>query len=124
MALEEALINALYHGNLELPAEELVETRKCLHEGKSCPLIEDRRQEAPYCDRKILVGVDLTHEQAQFVVRDQGQGFDTSSLPDVGSADALTADGGRGLVLIRTFMDEVTFAEGGREIRMILRRKK
>jgi hypothetical protein len=119
VALEEALINALYHGNLELPAESLPEVRQALREGERSELIEKRRAEMPYRDRKILVGVDLTHEKAQFVIRDQGPGFEANALPPADSSVGMAQQTGRGLVLIRTFMNEVSFADHGREIRMV-----
>lgn len=121
IALEEALINAMYHGNLELPAHHLPETRKLLHEGKGSELVEDRQSQPPYKDRRIQVAADFTRGRAQVVVADEGNGFDTeASLPK--SVDEIMEDDcHRGLSLIRTFMDEVVFNQRGNELRMTLK---
>lgn len=120
VALEEALLNALYHGNLELPQHRLGEVRKLLHEGKPSDLVEGRRNEQPYKDRKIHVAADFTRQRAQFVVGDEGSGFEVKAhLPN--SEGTMDDEGGRGLVLIKTFMDEVLFNDAGNEMRMTLK---
>lgn len=122
VALEEGLLNALCHGNLELPAEHLPVVRQQLHDHGSSALVDERRQQAPYVERRILVGFDVTHERAQFVIRDQGPGFDVSRLPAADDQASLAGQRGRGLVLIQNFMDEVAFNETGNELRMVLKR--
>jgi len=52
------------------------------------------------------------------VVRDHGQGFDPACLDDPTRPENIYRDSGRGIFLIRHFVDEVQFARGGREIRM------
>ena len=56
------------------------------------------------------------------IIRDPGPGFDPTKVPDPTQGDALLASNGRGLFLIRQLMDEVAFADGGREIHMRKRR--
>ena len=65
-----------------------------------------------------------TRSEAQFVIRDQGPGFDPKSLPPAGQPGSLDPDTGRGLVLMRAFMDEVTFNERGNEVTLIKRRER
>ncbi|MBJ44720.1 MAG: hypothetical protein CMJ80_15840 [Planctomycetaceae bacterium] len=55
------------------------------------------------------------------VIRDGGEGFDVSSIPSSGDAEAIESEGGRGLVLIQNFMDEVRFNDRGNEITLIKR---
>jgi len=119
IALEEAVINAMYHGNLELPQHRLAEVRRHLHEGTTSDVVEERRQQKPYGSRRVHVAADLTRKRAQFVVGHQGVRFDVSQMPDA-SAESLESDQGRGLVLIQTFMDEVVFSETGNEMKMTL----
>ena len=64
----------------------------------------------------------LTRGSATFVVRDEGPGFDTSRLPDPTAPENVAQVNGRGLFLIRTFMDDVRFNERGNEITMTKRR--
>jgi anti-sigma regulatory factor (Ser/Thr protein kinase) len=121
IALEEALLNALYHGNLELSSDELREYRaNLLSSGRPSALAERRRQ-APYASRRITVQATISPQQARFVVTDQGKGFDPASVPDCTDPANLERDSGRGLLLMRTFMDEVAFNEKGNEVTMVKR---
>jgi len=57
-------------------------------------------------------------------VRDEGPGFDPASLPDCRRPENLLKSSGRGILLIRSFMDELELQrapEGGMEIRMVKR---
>jgi anti-sigma regulatory factor (Ser/Thr protein kinase) len=58
----------------------------------------------------------------KFVVQDEGPGFDPSTLPDPTLPSNVGQTNGRGLFLIRTFMDEVTFNETGNVVTMIKHR--
>ncbi len=121
VALGHALRNALYHGNLEISSEEAEGIRETLIQGKGWPLVEQRLRQEPYCSRRIFVKVQITAQEARLVVRDEGTGFDVRALPTVDDPDALQGVIGRGLVLIRTFMDEVVHNDVGNEITMIKR---
>ena len=123
VAFGEALRNALYHGNLEISYKEEEEIREQLMQGKGWPLIEQRLRQHPYCSRRIFVDVRITAHEARLVVRDEGAGFDVKALPTIDDSDALQGRIGHGLVLIRTFMDEVVFNDVGNEITMIKRRR-
>ena len=122
VALEEALLNALYHGNLEISSEELQELRSELVDGGELDPIEERRTLEPYCNRKIHVYGKITNSQARFVIRDEGPGFDVANVPDPQVLENLEKESGRGLVLIQSFMDEVHFNEQGNELVLIKRR--
>lgn len=118
-ALHEVLVNAIEHGNLELSSDlrETGDRRAYLQ------LAEERRQQPPYRDRRVHITVTCSHEKAVYVVRDEGPGFDPSLLPDPTDPANLERSTGRGLLLIRTFMDEVSFNQAGNEITMVKRRK-
>ena len=118
-ALHEALTNAIEHGNLEIPSE----LRDNDDRREYVLLIEQRRQEMPYRDRRVHVSANLSHEQAVFTIRDEGPGFDPSKLPDPTDLANLEKVSGRGLYLIRTFMDEVSFNATGNAITLVKRRK-
>lgn len=117
MALEESLVNACLHGNLELDSE-LREADEELFQ----QLSRQRAVQAPYSDRRIFVDVQCTPEVFQCTIRDEGSGFDLSQLPDPFSEDSLERTTGRGLTLIRSFMDEVQFNDRGNEILLLKRR--
>src|SRR5467141_1377274 len=89
LALREALTNAMLHGN-RLDARKLVHVRCCCESSK---------------------GVFI-------VVRDQGNGFDPSKVPDPLAVENLDAEHGRGIHLMKLAMDEVSFQRQGAEVRM------
>jgi len=121
IALEEALLNALYHGNLELTAEALREARSgMVSDGNN--LIEQRRKQSPYRDRRIHFQVDVSLDEARFVVRDEGPGFNPSDVPDPTDPANLERESGRGLLLMRSFMDEVQYGPGGNQVTLVKRR--
>jgi anti-sigma regulatory factor (Ser/Thr protein kinase) len=60
---------------------------------------------------------------AVFVIRDEGPGFDVATVPDPTDPENFTKPSGRGLLLIRTFMDEVKHNAAGNEITLVRRRR-
>ena len=74
IALEEALANALYHGNLEI-ASELRSTAGYRD------LIRQRLSQSPYQERRIEVEARITRSEAAFAIRDEGAGFDLPPCP-------------------------------------------
>ena len=95
LALREAVANAVLHGNKQ--------------------------------DETKIVNVILTTSPATVVitVRDQGVGFDPGAVPDPTDAEHLLQSSGRGILFMRTFMDEVEWSrhpEGGTVVRMTKRR--
>jgi len=116
VALEEALLNGIYHGNLELSSHLRQDGGNQFE-----TLAEVRRQQSPYCERRLHVEVRISPREAHIVVRDEGHGFDVSALPDPTAEENLLKASGRGLLLIRTFMDEVYHNSSGNQITMIKR---
>ena len=118
VALEEALVNALFHGNLEISSSLKEENDQAYF-----ALVEERRQTRPYCDRHIFVNARISRDEAVFVIRDEGIGFDPSLLPDPTDPANLERISGRGIFLMRTFMDEVAFSGAGNQVTLIKRRR-
>jgi CheY-like chemotaxis protein/anti-sigma regulatory factor (Ser/Thr protein kinase) len=116
IVLEEALINALYHGNLQLGQE--MRSKDATEFAK---LVETRAREMPYSQRRIFVKARITPDEAVFVIRDEGPGFDPATLPDPADTAQLDLEHGRGITLMRSFMDEVHFNKVGNEVTMIKR---
>ena len=122
MALKEALINALFHGSLELPVDQMHDVLDKVRRGEQVRLIKDPRSEPGYRDRSIFVNVSITPDELRLVVRDEGPGFDVKGVPEPGDPQALEPGHGRGLAIIRNLMDEVTFDDAGNEVTMVKRR--
>jgi len=114
VALEEALCNALYHGNLEVGSELRDEDDRAYHE-----VVQERIHQVPYCERRISVRAELSPEKALFVIRDEGPGFDPDSLPDPTDPENLERASGRGILLMRTFMDGVEFNDLGNAVTLL-----
>jgi anti-sigma regulatory factor (Ser/Thr protein kinase) len=118
MALDEALLNAMIHGNLEV-SSDLRQT----DDGKPYnAMIENRKSVAPYKDRHVIVHMHASLELVTIIIRDEGPGFDCESLRDPTDPENLERAGGRGLLLINAFMDEVRHNDEGNEITMVKRK--
>jgi len=118
MALMESLSNAMIHGNLEVSSDLRHDSTKEYYKQ-----IERRRQEAPYADRRVSFSATEQLDRLEYVVEDEGPGFDPTSLPDPSTPGNLERVRGRGVLLIRTFMDEVEFNLKGNRVRMVKRRE-
>lgn len=116
-ALQEGLVNAIEHGNLELDS-----ALRELKDNSYQKLGEERRRQEPYASRKAYVVAEFNHDGCRWTIRDEGRGFNPNDLPDPLDPANLQRASGRGLLLIRTFMDEISFNESGSEITMVRRR--
>ena len=92
MAVRECMVNAVVHGNR--------------YSNKKC----------------VYLSIEKSSESLTVVIGDEGEGFDMSSLPDPTAAENLMRQSGRGLLLIRAFMDEFDLHPrpgGGTEVRLV-----
>lgn len=89
VALDEAFVNAVKHGN-KFNSEKLV---------------------------RIIV--EVSKEEARFTIEDEGDGFDVNSIPDPTDPENLFKTSGRGVLFIHNIMDEVTYNERGNRLTMI-----
>jgi len=88
LALEESVLNAIKHGN------KLDSTKK------------------------VIIEFSLDDEKAVLSVEDEGEGFDPDAVPDPTKEENLEAFTGRGLVLMRAYMDSVEFNDKGNKVTM------
>jgi CheY-like chemotaxis protein/anti-sigma regulatory factor (Ser/Thr protein kinase) len=118
VALHEALRNAIHHGNLELNSGLRQQDSDGYYR-----LAQERRQQEPFRGRRVYLRARESRHESLYVIKDEGAGFDTRRCAyDPTAAMNLDKPSGRGLFLIRTFMDEVAFNDPGNEITMIHRR--
>lgn len=117
VALEECLLNAIIHGNLEVSSK----LRDC-DDGSFDKLIALRFGKSPYKNRRVEVVAKFSTEVAEFTIADEGPGFDVNSLPDPTDPENIARAHGRGVLLMRTFMDEVNFNEKGNQVTLIKRK--
>lgn len=89
LALREAVSNAVIHGNRMDPQKRVYVRCRC-----------------------------ESGNEVSLVVRDQGRGFDPRAIPDAASDEGTKSDHGRGILLMKFYMDEVFFDKGGKEVHM------
>ena len=88
-AIYRALSNAVVHGNRENPEKQVHVTCRCSMDG-----------------------------QLLITVRDEGEGFDSGEVPDLAMTERRLLTHGRGLHIMKTLMDEVSFEENGTVVRL------
>ena len=119
-SLFEVLHNAICHGNLELSPAEVALAKNL--SPAAAEAIALRSGQTPHCDRRVHVRAVFSPQEARFIIRDEGPGFDVSTLPNVKDDPShLSGGGGRGLVLTHMFMDEVGFNPAGNEVTLVKR---
>jgi len=92
VALDEAFVNAVKHGN-KFDANKLVR-----------------------------ITADVSPEEARFTIEDEGDGFNVAEIPDPRDPQNLFKTSGRGVLFIYNIMDEVKYNERGNRLTMIKRK--
>jgi hypothetical protein len=104
------------HGNLEISSD--------LKELENNAFIETlaRRSADPYFHlRTVNIEVNYDGSRCEWSIWDQGQGFDVERvLARFGSQEFIELASGRGILLMRTFMDEVRYEDGGRRLILVM----
>jgi len=93
LALEESLINAIKHGN-------------CCDPGK-----------------KVKIDYNIAPDRIELTITDEGEGFYPECLPNPTSEENLEKPCGRGVMLIKAYMDHVEYNDRGNQIRMVKENK-
>ncbi len=112
LCLEEAIVNAIVHGNLEVPSSLKEESWDRFDR-----IIEERENNPTFVNRLVHVTYELDREKLCITVEDEGRGFDYRSVIEEEDPLQLMLSG-RGIMLIRSFMDEVIWNESGNCIHM------
>ncbi len=116
IALKHVLSNAFFRGNLELTHAQW---REHCDNQENQDLVQQRLHQAPFKNRKVHFDARLMRDTLRVTVRDEGHGFDVNKQTHLNPAQAMDADHGRGLVLIHSFMDKVTYNEKGNEVTLV-----
>lgn len=114
LALIEAIDNAMIHGNLEISSDVIEEIGI---KGFNAE-IEKRKNNNIFGNRKVSICYELDNNYVEYIIEDEGSGFDYTSLPDPRDPENFYKNSGRGLLIIRTLMDEVDWNEIGNVIRL------
>jgi len=114
LCLREAISNAMFHGNLELSSD--IRERDGI---KAYNEEADRRkQDQVLGARRVTVRYELNPEYVEYIVQDEGRGFDATNLPDPRDPENFFKKSGRGILIIKIHMDEVEWNSTGNTIRM------
>lgn len=113
LAFQEALANAIEHGNLELESEWREQFDSSGVDLFS-QLKSERIKNPDFAERQVEISIKILKEALQVMIRDQGKGF--SCKPK--NPDTATQLHGRGLKIIHSSMDFVDYLDGGRCIVM------
>lgn len=118
LALEEALNNAFYHGNLEISSE-------LKEDGTSryVELAREREQLEPWCSRNVRITELVGAAGLWITIRDEGAGFNVAAAFERCNDPELMLASGRGLLIMRGFTDELFFSPRGNEVLMTLYKK-
>ncbi len=68
--------------------------------------------------KNVSLSLSLHENLIQFIIRDEGAGFDYEHLPDPTAPENLEKPGGRGIFLMKNLSDEVNFKEKGRIVEL------
>lgn len=120
LAVQEAVLNGLEHGNLELDSQ-WKEDFSSDGRDKFSTMRRTRLADPEYANRSVSVKLVHTKDKLEIVVRDEGKGFlNARSTSEEGGVDSMACSG-RGLALMSSAVDEVRFGENGSEVTMVKR---
>ncbi len=113
LALHEALTNAVVHGNLELSSELKEKSETAFAEA-----LAERSADPRFAMRPVDVRVEYDGECCQWTFTDQGKGFDVErALARAANPDPeMMLSSGRGILLMKAFLDDVQYEAGGRRV--------
>jgi anti-sigma regulatory factor (Ser/Thr protein kinase) len=118
-ALYELLFNAIEHGSLEVYSDD---KRQALDEGRYDALLEERRNDPRFRDRKVVISIVRDRSQGDITYRitDEGRGFDwrrsICQSQDTGREDA----SGRGIFLVQAFFPTLSYNDLGNEVTFVV----
>ncbi len=120
LVLHEALTNSVIHGNLELSSD-----LKERGDNAFTAALAERAADPRYAERLVEVRVEYDGERCRWILTDQGKGFDVERVLTRACSDepGLILASGRGLLLMRAFLDDLSFELRGRRAILTLKRE-
>lgn len=118
--LTEAITNAIVHGNYELDSGLKEQSHGAFREA-----LEERSRQYTYAGRVVDIRVDYDEEASVWTISDQGKGFAFEKvLKKLESDDPeVILSSGRGIAIMRAFLDEVRWLNDGRTIQLKISQK-
>lgn len=118
VGVSEMITNAMEHGNLAITGHEKMESTE---NGTYYSLLAERMKNPKYSSRKTAVSLNCASGLLTILIKDGGDGFDTSRIPDPTDAERLLKLHGRGIFIARMYFDEISYNEKGNEVTLVKR---
>ena len=90
----------------------------CLTEAVNNAIVHGNRLDE---QKEIQVSCHEQEHEIQFIISDEGSGFDPFQLPDPTSKERIETEGGRGVFLMKQLTDEIHFLDQGRTVKLMWR---
>ena len=117
VALNAAIQNCIYFGNLELTPQQLHETRHLADSGKSFDrMVYQRSSVPPYRERVVHIGIMMIPTEVRFTIRHEGPGFDLKATLESDEVAELATDQPSGWFSVRPFVGQISFNASGNEV--------
>jgi len=116
IALLELLVNAFEHGNLGIT---YADKSKAIAEKRLDKLYQERLNDPAYNKRKIYIEFTLEKEFCEWIIKDEGEGFDSSLYSKL--SDDRENEHGRGIFITKFHLDELQYLDNGRIVRALKR---
>lgn len=72
-------------------------------------------------EKEVVLEYSIQDDQAEFIINDEGKGFDFSSVPDPTKPENIEKSHGRGIFLMNHLADEIEFEKNGSRVKLIFR---
>ncbi len=110
IGLQEILINAIEHGNLNISYEE---KQRILTSGDYHRHLREKAANPPYMDKYVDIKVFSTPQYLKIIVEDMGDGFDLSEIPDPENPENFLNELGKGIMMTLNAFDDVKYNDKG-----------
>ena len=116
IGLQEILINAIEHGNLDI---SYAEKKELLEKGNYEALLKQRADFPEFTNRYVDIKIFSNSEYLKIIVEDMGKGFDLKTIPDPENPENFFKEGGKGILMALNAYDKVEFNEKGNVVSLI-----
>lgn len=119
MVIYEAIFNAIEHGNLHIVYNQKKEwIKKGIYKEKLFSLMKEDYA----INSKVLLTSTFENDTLTTIIEDEGDGFNPDKQLTLQVKDELIRENGRGLILIKSYFDSISYNEKGNKVTLIKKR--
>jgi len=115
LGLDEIIINAIEHGNLKISYKE---KSNAIQNNSFEALIQERNSLPKYAHKKVTLNFTFKDGYCEWIIEDEGDGFDPNSIPNPITNDGTESLHGRGIFITRFQFDELEYIGKGNVVRL------